>query len=216
MWFIKKRQSSPLPTVLPPLPSEPVIVPARVVQLSASRVAEMIMLTSLKISATQGLEDPGDPISPPSELPVAAIAPSTESPSIAAWPEDEIAEMIASSMGVTPAILGGDIPPALLRALAARTSHQRDQSHAELMSLLEAEVVDETRSTTQTPFEDSMAALRAIDSRHWNKGTFLGRARTARVWTRCYGPKIGAILLMGILISGVVSDLWKSMSECQS
>jgi hypothetical protein len=201
MWFKRsKTPSSSAQTALPPLPTQtgPVIVPARVIQLSAAKVAELIMLASMKSSSS---DDDQNPSGVPLPLPVAAYA-ATNEHSIAADPNDEIAEMIASSNSGGQSILS-NVPPALRRAMAARTTQQREASHAELMALLEAEVVDE-QIQTERPFTDSMAALRAVDSGHWNK-SFWGRARTARVWIRIYGPKIGALLFLTTLLAGVVS-----------
>jgi len=202
MWFKRsKTPSSSAQTALPPLPTQtgPVIVPARVIQLSAAKVAELIMLASMKSSSSDNDQNPsGDPL----PLPVAAYASPTEH-SIAADPNDEIAEMIASSNSGGQSILS-NVPPALRRAMAARTTQQREASHAELMALLEAEVVDE-QIQAERPFTDSMAALRAVDSGHWSSKSFWGRARTARVWTRIYGPKIGALLFLTTLLAGVVS-----------
>ena len=208
MWFKRSKSSSSSsaqtaalpPLTVPQTEGGPVIVPARVVQLSVARVAELIMLTSMKSSSSD--DDSSRPSGDPLPLPVAAYAPLTEPPSIAADPNEEIAEMIASSNGGQSNILS-NVPPALRRAMAARTQQQREASHAELMSLLESEVVDE-QATNEHPFNDSMISLRAVDSSHWNQ-SFWGRVRTARVWTRIYGPKIGALLFLTTLVAGVVS-----------
>ena len=101
-----------------------------------------------------------------------------------------------------------EVPSALRRALNARTARQRDSSHAELMALLEYEVVNEQRGAT--PFRDAIVALRAVDNAHWSTSSINGRLRCSRVWALIYGPKIGAMIFLSALIAGIVSGLQTS------
>jgi hypothetical protein len=202
MWFLQRfRRVSPRiePNELPATTEGASIVAARVVQLPAARVAEMIATASLKMVGEDFSSEHRNQTAAATllTLPVAKYAPESEH-SVPASPDDEIQEMIGPANGRS--II--EVPSALRRALNARTSRQRESSHAELMALLEYEVINEGGGG-ETPFRDALVALRAVDEAHWSKG-LVGRLRCARVWTLIYGPKIGALVFVSALIAGIV------------
>jgi hypothetical protein len=210
----------------PPLaPSDPILVPPRVITLDASRIAELSILHGMK--AEQARWDASEDPSPPNPQPPPTTTPNTStadpllpvaSPSfspgaVPASLRAELEELLGVALapagppGTTPRLVPGHPSPnsqptaAALQHLLSGDVVLTGSGRARVMRELEAAEV--AAQGPAVSYKSALARLQKISPTHY-KGP-LGACRRGRLWMRINGPAVATGAACVLLVGGIAA-----------